>query len=176
MKTFTVKEVAEMLNTNPETVRRWIRAGKLKSEKKSRKSGNVITDNDLKDFVNANPKYESLAHTISEIGAISAISAIGLGLAFPIPIIAGGVAGIAAITKIANSINRLNSEQEESIIKDVDSVKTLLSYLKKAKSDNLAKIDKLNQEINTLKQDTDTTEHYIHELESLLEQYNNRSK
>lgn len=25
MKTYTVKEISEMLNTNPETVRRWIR-------------------------------------------------------------------------------------------------------------------------------------------------------
>ena len=31
MKTYSVKDIADMLNTNPETVRRWIRAGKLKA-------------------------------------------------------------------------------------------------------------------------------------------------
>ena len=29
MKSYNVKEIAEMLNTNPETVRRWIRDKKL---------------------------------------------------------------------------------------------------------------------------------------------------
>ena len=31
MDTYSVKEIADMLNTNPETVRRWIRSGKLEA-------------------------------------------------------------------------------------------------------------------------------------------------
>ena len=31
MDTYSVKEIAEMLNKNPETVRRWIRSGKLEA-------------------------------------------------------------------------------------------------------------------------------------------------
>ena len=32
MNTYTVKEIADMLKTNPETVRRWIRLGKLEAD------------------------------------------------------------------------------------------------------------------------------------------------
>ena len=43
MDTYSVKEIADMLNTNPETVRRWIRSGKLEAIQESRKGGNVVT-------------------------------------------------------------------------------------------------------------------------------------
>lgn len=39
MKTYTVKEIAELLGTNPETVRRWIRDGKVQAEANSMKKG-----------------------------------------------------------------------------------------------------------------------------------------
>lgn len=57
MKTYSVKQIAEMLNTNPETVRRWIRDEKLKAVQVSRKDGNVITDAELQRFLKATPKY-----------------------------------------------------------------------------------------------------------------------
>lgn len=37
MKTYTVKEISEMLNTNPETVRRWIYNKKLAATIESKK-------------------------------------------------------------------------------------------------------------------------------------------
>ena len=37
MESYSVKQIAEMLNTQPETVRRWIRTGKLTAHKNSRK-------------------------------------------------------------------------------------------------------------------------------------------
>lgn len=37
MKTYSVKEIAEMLNANPETVRRWIRDKKLNATIESKK-------------------------------------------------------------------------------------------------------------------------------------------
>lgn len=39
MKSYNVKEIAEMLNTNPETVRRWIRDKKLDATIVSKKGG-----------------------------------------------------------------------------------------------------------------------------------------
>ena len=57
MKTYSVKQVAKLLNTNPETVRRWIRDDKLKAVQISRKDGNVITETDLDRFLTATPKY-----------------------------------------------------------------------------------------------------------------------
>lgn len=38
MTKYTVRQIADMLHTNPETVRRWIRAGKLKSHKIQQKA------------------------------------------------------------------------------------------------------------------------------------------
>lgn len=46
MKSYTVKDVAEMLQVNPETVRRWIRDNKLRAEKTSNKGGNKILESE----------------------------------------------------------------------------------------------------------------------------------
>ena len=59
MKTYSVKQIAEMLGTNPETVRRWIRDDKLKAIQVSRKDGNIVTEVELGRFINATPKYVS---------------------------------------------------------------------------------------------------------------------
>ena len=58
MTTYTVSDVADMLNVNEETVRRWIRSGELKSEQTSRKKGNCINEHDLDAFMRKHPKYE----------------------------------------------------------------------------------------------------------------------
>lgn len=60
MKTFSVKEIAELLNTNPETVRRWIRDGKIEATQSSKKEGNVVSEDALKKFLEATPKYARL--------------------------------------------------------------------------------------------------------------------
>ncbi len=65
MKTYSVKQIAELLNTNPETVRRWIRDGKLKAEQASRKDGNTVTEDELVKFIKENPKYSSFLTAIS---------------------------------------------------------------------------------------------------------------
>ena len=57
MDTYSVKEIADMLDTNPETVRRWIRSGKLEAIQKSRKGGNVVTKAMLDAFLKTSPKY-----------------------------------------------------------------------------------------------------------------------
>lgn len=57
MKSYTVKEIAETLKTNPETVRRWIRSGKLSSTMTSTKAGNIVTEDALNKFIKETPKY-----------------------------------------------------------------------------------------------------------------------
>lgn len=74
MESYNVKEVAKMLNTSEETVRRWIRAGKLQATMKSRKEGRIITEAMLKEFVKATPKYAAaLATPVGEMVAASAL-------------------------------------------------------------------------------------------------------
>ena len=60
MKKYSVKQIADMLNTNPETVRRWIRDGKLKAVQVSRKDGNMIDENEFQRFIKAAPKYANI--------------------------------------------------------------------------------------------------------------------
>lgn len=57
MRTYSVTEISTLLNVNEETVRRWIRTGRLKSTIKSYKIGHVISEFDLYEFVNMNRKY-----------------------------------------------------------------------------------------------------------------------
>ena len=53
-----------MLNTNPETVRRWIRDGKLKATQNSRKNGNIVSEPMLKAFLKTTPKYAAMASAV----------------------------------------------------------------------------------------------------------------
>ena len=57
MNSYTVKQIADMLKTNEETVRRWIRSGKLVATQDSKKTGNVISSESLKQFIKKTPKY-----------------------------------------------------------------------------------------------------------------------
>lgn len=61
MKTYSVKDIADMLNTNPETVRRWIRSGKLKADQNSRKDGNMVREEDLYKYLSSTAKYAAFA-------------------------------------------------------------------------------------------------------------------
>lgn len=57
MNAYTVKQVAQILKTNEETVRRWIRSGKLSATLTSKKTGHVITADALNHFIKQTPKY-----------------------------------------------------------------------------------------------------------------------
>lgn len=55
---YSVKEIAEMLNVNEETVRRWLRdPNGLSGTKTSRKEGYMVAEIPLKDFLKKKPKY-----------------------------------------------------------------------------------------------------------------------
>ena len=82
MDTYSVKEIADMLDTNPETVRRWIRSGKLEAIQKSRKGGNVVTKAMLDAFLKTSPKYASIATGLlaSPVGLTTTTAAIVGGI------------------------------------------------------------------------------------------------
>ena len=61
VKTYSVKEIAEMLNTNPETVRRWIRDKKLDATIESKKGGHIVYESALQTFLKSSPKYAASA-------------------------------------------------------------------------------------------------------------------
>ena len=60
-RTYTISKLANMLCVNEETVRRWVRSGKLKPVYiNSKKEGYVITETQLGEFLDQNPKYAKL--------------------------------------------------------------------------------------------------------------------
>ena len=70
MRHYSVKEIAEMLNTNPETVRRWIRDKKLDATIESKKGGHIIYEEALQEFLKLSPKYAVTAKA-SLIGLVA---------------------------------------------------------------------------------------------------------
>ncbi len=118
MKYYNVKEIAEILKTNPETVRRWIRNGKLIANIDSKKEGSFIKESDFKRFLKENPKYAGIAYT--------SIAFTSLG----IPLIVAKIRGETYLDALWNNqsedaeknfIDRLKTEQiklKEIIEKD----------------------------------------------------------
>ena len=93
MDTYSVKQIADMLNTQPETVRRWIRNGKLYAEKASRKEGHVVTEKALKAFLKSSPKYAG--YKVGLVGAAALAPVVAL------PAVGGIVAAYMAASKKA---------------------------------------------------------------------------
>lgn len=60
---YTVKDISRKLNVHQETVRRWIRGGKLASTQCSRRKGDVISDDEFERFLQEHQKY-SIKRTI----------------------------------------------------------------------------------------------------------------
>lgn len=60
---YTVKDISRELNVHQETVRRWIRGGKLASTQCSRREGDVISDDEFERFLQEHQKY-SIKRTI----------------------------------------------------------------------------------------------------------------
>lgn len=57
MKYYNVREIAEMLRTNPETVRRWYRTGQLNANKTTKKDGLWFSREAIDAFLAEHPKY-----------------------------------------------------------------------------------------------------------------------
>lgn len=60
MRKYSVTEIAKLLNVNEETIRRWIRFEGLKATQTSKKTGNIIDESDLYEFIQMKPKYRKM--------------------------------------------------------------------------------------------------------------------
>lgn len=58
-KTYKVEEIADLLGVCKESVRAWIRKGKLNASGCCRKNGYFVKEADLKAFLDQNPLYYS---------------------------------------------------------------------------------------------------------------------
>jgi excisionase family DNA binding protein len=135
MKSFTVKEISDLLNTNPETVRRWIRDGKMKAEQVTRKDGNLVTEDALKAFLKSSPKYARIA---ASTGALFPM-AVGVPIAIG-ALVSGLLLELYGSKKSSEirihsdefrmQIQKVITEHEESIQRKETSVEQLKSEIK----------------------------------------------
>ena len=156
MKTYSVKQIAEMLGTNPETVRRWIRDDKLKAVQVSRKDGNIVTEVELERFIKATPKYFSKLS--ASIGMMSMSPAVGIGA------LAGGIVASALLGyyEVKNSVNmRVRPEDFKEYLQQ-NIVKLNSTILQKQ-----ALIDQTKVEINEISKQIEQYS-YLLENENLL--------
>ena len=70
---YTVKQISNLLDVGPETVRRWIRRGDLKATQRSKKDGNVISENQLNEFLISRPKYSQIKIKPSKVKKVKVI-------------------------------------------------------------------------------------------------------
>lgn len=141
MKTYTVKQVAEKLNINPETVRRWIRDGKLEANQMSKKTGNVIMEGSLNAFLSTMPKYAN--KTTLLVGGV---------------VVAGGLLAdtLLKIKEVNNS--SIDTESLKNFIsneiimhqKSIQNKKELIKQANKEISDSQATINSLEELLNQI--------------------------
>lgn len=155
LKTYNVKEIAELLKTNPETVRRWIRSGKLKSDIDSRKGGNIVTEQMLNTFLKTTPKYASVA-------AASLATPLGLG------VVTATVIGGALTSQY------IKAEQiKKAKIDSTEVVKLLQMDIKTRKESiktKMATVEQLELEINEERQRIEDAKRLIEELNGMHEE------
>lgn len=144
MKTYTVKEIADMLNTNPETVRRWIRNGKLHAEKNSNKSGNIILETSLNTFASTMPKYQKM------ISSNVSNALVGTGAAVATSLISGIIA----------EMNRNEKLEYDD--------KTVIQLLNDEISKSMERIDNKEKSIRQLELEIDEEKNKIEYLTGLL--------
>lgn len=149
MKTYSVKEIADLLGTNPETVRRWIRNGKLHAVQESRKDGNTVTEAELNIFLKKTPKYVSIA----------AKSLVATAPAVSIPLALGGLIGTLLVDHID-----IEEKLKHARIRPEDIVK----YLKESLIQHEDAIKRKRDTITQLEQEIETEEQKIRGLQATI--------
>lgn len=156
MKTFNVKEIAEMLNTNPETVRRWIRSGKLEAIQDSRKEGNVVTEQMLNAFLKSSPKYAGMLMGSAAISPIAGLGVMTVSL----------LGGLIAQQYVKNE-NEKNAKVSTNEIK-----KLLVSEIKKRKQS----IRRKEETIRQLQSEIEAEQAGIEEAQRLIKEMDAQTK
>lgn len=143
MKTYSVKDIADMLNTNPETVRRWIRAGKLKADQSSRKDGNMVREDDLYKYLRSTTKYAAIATGLAVANPFLALTtAVGAGVLGAI------VTSLASKPpKNGREVRILSDDVKRTLKKNITESKETIERKKAAIAELQAEINKEQQQI-----------------------------
>lgn len=152
MKTYTVKEIADLLGTNPETVRRWIRDGKLQATANSKKKdeNKVILESALNAFLRATPKYAAT-------------------LAVPLTLSVG--AATLGVLGVTNAVLAVRKAKEQTVKKARIGVDSVYAFLATRISAERAKLETLLNDRAELDQkiqiETDLLNHPLDNINEL---------
>ena len=143
MKTYSVKSIADLLNTNPETVRRWIRSGKLKAIQHSRKDGNAVREEDLYKFLRSTSKYATVAAGLATGNPLLVLTtAVGVGVLGPF---------VSALSSEKNKSEReihiYKDDIKQMLMKSINETKKSIERKTAALAELQAEINKEQQQI-----------------------------
>lgn len=185
MKTYTVNDVAQMLDVDQETVRRWIRKGKLETEGEETSQGvpKKVTEESLVTFASSNKKYsERLSGVIGT--AVSAAGAAGISIssaalagatatAVAAPLVGIGGAIVAGVN-IAKAIDVARAQGVD--LGDLASgiVSTAEAYQREI-DEKRSQIAKLEFEIGTAQEKIDRCGKYLNKIYAAIEDEKNGS-
>lgn len=165
-KEYTVKEIAQMLSTNEETVRRWIRDGKLESESSSRKGGHRVSSESFTTFLHNTPKYGSILGKGATFGATLGAT-IGATSGLALPLIVAGIAGGTVVDALSGGKTiehtEASNKSEEDVLPPSVENKNLIPFLERQIKDMEEKVertqlarDALSDQLQTLRSQLDT--------------------
>lgn len=170
MANYSVKQIAEMLDTNPETVRRWIRAGRLESSQASKKEGNVVSEDALKTFLERTPKYAAAAAGVAAAGILlPPVSVIGASFAVSV-----GMSVASALARLERRKAETASDAKENLIQLQIEKKQLLEQIRAEAQQLQEQLKKQEQQLQEDKRWLQLLQCLVRELELDLDQSEGR--
>ena len=172
MANYSVKQIAEMLDTNPETVRRWIRAGRLESSQASKKEGNVVSEDALKTFLERTPKYAAAAASVAAAGILlplPSVPVIGASLAVSV-----GMSVASALARPERRKAETASDAKENLIQLQIEKKQLLEQTRAVAQQLQEQLKKQEQQLREDKRRLQQLQRLVRELELDLDQSEGR--
>lgn len=167
MEFYTVKDIAIMLSVNEETVRRWIREGKVEAERGNGRQGSKVSDIALKKFLEDN-KGLITSGAVATFGS-GMLGTVGAGVAAAVSPIAGIVAApiIGGVFLGASLFKKLKSQNQ-----DTQTVKIELMEQEYKLEQQKAQ---LNTEICRLQNEVNLIDSQINKIKEVIKDMKNES-
>lgn len=164
MKFYTVKEVAEILSVNEETVRRWIREGKLIAQRGSGRQGSKISEDSLKLLLDDNKGLITGA-AVSTLGVGVAGSLVGTVAGSTLGVIGGIITpAISSILLGTGLLNKYKSNNTNGKILKLEFMEREFE-LEKRKAELLVQISRLQNEVKLIESQIGKIDLLIEEID-----------
>lgn len=149
---FSVKDIAELLSVNEETVRRWIREEKLKAERGTGRQGSKITSDSLKEFLEANKGLMTTA-VASTLGITpkALLGAAGLVAGIISPISTATISGVSWLSVLKSKNNDKKEVRVQLLEKELE-LENMAMNLKNEISSKQNELELVESQIAKLKE------------------------